>query len=189
MALTDQIIKLFPTGEGWPTAQASNLWKTVNLFVGAIQRAFDFADYATTDCFVLTSKDTLSDWKSSVGLPDPACPPLTAAQERLQMIARVENTGGQSPQYFIDYASNIGYTITITELAVPRAGLAKAGLSQSNSPGGDFVWVVNVANATISYFHAGINRAGDPLSTATDILWLQYELNRIKPSHTILEWT
>lgn len=166
----------------------SNLAKTVNLFVPAIQRLYDYTAYALTDSFYQTAKDSIPDWQSSVGLPDPLCPPLTAAQQRQQMISRVENIGGQSPEYFIQFAAKIGYTITITELACPRAGLSKAGLSQSNGPPGDFIWVVNVAGASLSFFRAGQNRAGDPLSMGTDIRWLEYELQRIKPAMTFLEF-
>jgi uncharacterized protein YmfQ (DUF2313 family) len=113
---------------------------------------------------------------------------LTKARLKTQMIARVKNLGGQSIQYYIDYALFLGYHITITELAVPRAGLSKAGLSATNGPYGDFTWVVTVTEANVSFFRAGKNRAGDPLSSASDTLWLQYEMNRIKPSQTLIEW-
>lgn len=189
MALVDQIIKLLPSGEGWPSYQDSNLYKTVNLFVPALQRAYNFATYALTDTFPTTAKDSIPDWQSSVGLPDPLCPPLTAAQQRQQMIARVENIGGQSPEYFIQFAAKIGYTITITEVACPRAGLSRAGQSASWGLPGDFIWIVNVAGATLSFFRTGLNRTGDPLSTGTDIRWLEYELQRIKPAHTFLMFT
>jgi uncharacterized protein YmfQ (DUF2313 family) len=186
--LVNQLIKLLPTGEAWSSSPTSNLYKTIALFAGAFTRAFAFADYATTDTFPLTAADSIVDWQASVGLPDPLCPPLTTTQLRQQMIARVENLGGQSPEYFIEFAAKIGYTITITELACPRVGQAKVGLCQTNGPYGDFTWVVTVANATLNKFRASRNRAGDPLSSASSIAWLQYEFDRIKPSQTLIEW-
>jgi uncharacterized protein YmfQ (DUF2313 family) len=190
MALTDQIVSLLPSGEAWPRASASNLWQTVNLFSNAVQRIMNWADYAQQDVFPLSSHDTLLDWRASVGTypPDPLCPVLTPAQYILQMHIRVLFLGGASIAMFVNYAAMIGYTITITELAVPRAGLSKVGQSATNGPGADNVWCVTVANATLTPFRVGINRAGDALNTASSIAFLEYELGRIAPAETQLEY-
>jgi uncharacterized protein YmfQ (DUF2313 family) len=186
--LTAQIAKLLPIGEAWIAGASSNIYKTIALFSNALQRTFNYSDYAQQDVFPVSAQDSVDVWQKSVSLPDPLCPPLTKAQLKTQMVSRVKNLGGQSKQYYIDYAAFLGYTITITELAVPRSGLAKSGQSATNGPGGDFIWCVSVPSAVLSLFRAGKNRAGDPLSSASDTLWLQYEMNRIKSSQTILEW-
>ena len=188
MALTDQICKLLPSGQAWIKAPSTNLYRTVALFAGALQRAIDFCAYAQRDTFPTTCVDSLSAWQSSCNLPDPLCPPLTTQQQFQQMVSRVENLGGQSPAYFVQVAAKIGYTITIQECAQARAGLSRAGQAQSWYVGGDFVWIVNVANAALYQFRAGLNRAGQPLDTASDTRWLQYELDRIAPSQTQIVW-
>src|ERR1700733_12020231 len=166
MALVDQIVALLPQGQGWPRSSAGYLWQTVNLFTGAYQRILNWADYAQQDTFPITAQDSVDVWQKSFSLPDPPCPPLTPQQQKTQMIQRVENLGGQSVAYYVAMAARIGYTISITELTVPRAGLSKAGCA-SNGSYGDFTWVVSVANAALTEFRAGQNRAGDPLSTAS----------------------
>jgi uncharacterized protein YmfQ (DUF2313 family) len=191
--ITAQILKLLPNGEAWAKSVTSNMYKTVQLFTGSIARLYAFADYCLRDTFPTTAVASFSNWQASLNLPDPTCPMLTGNQYQLQMLMRVENLGGMSPQRYIDFAAAIGYPITITELCVPRAGLAKVG-STSNGLGADHVWCVHVANATLLPFRVG-NRINNPyqlplvrLSSASSIAWLQYEFARIKPSHTQIEY-
>jgi uncharacterized protein YmfQ (DUF2313 family) len=188
MSITDQLAKLLPSGDGWPKFPGSNLWKTLDLFAGAYQRVIDFADYGKRDSFPLTAQDSLDVWKSSVGVPDPAGPTLTTAQQRTQMTVRVGYIGNTSPQSLTAFAGRIGYTISIAKLSAPRAGIARASLSRSYAVYADHTWTVSVANSTLNYFRAGANRAGDPLSNPTEISWLEYELRRVAPSQTLIEY-
>jgi uncharacterized protein YmfQ (DUF2313 family) len=180
MALVDSLIKLLPSGAAWPSAISTNLYKTVSLFAPSLQRFISWLSYAQTDTFPISSQDTLPDWYASFGIPNIGCPPLTPVQLRIQFLLRLQDCGGASVNYLIGYAQTMGYSITITELCVPRAGMATAGVSASYGPYADFTYIVTVADTTLSYFRVGTGRAGDPLSIGSNIAWLVYELNRIK---------
>ena len=187
-SLTAQICKLLPSGEAWGKSVGTNLYKTIALFSPAVGRLLDAADNAKRDAFPTSTTTSLSLWQSSVGLPDPFyAGNLTTSQAKSQMIARVCNVGGQSVQYYIDYAAWLGFAITIKELGVPRAGCARAGQSSSGGAYSDHTWTITVSNASRTPFRAG-DRAGMRLATTTDLSILFHEFDRIRPAHTLIEW-
>lgn len=96
----------------------------------------------------LTCDQTLSDWESELGFPDPCVTEtLTEDQRRAVVLARLTASGGASRQYFIDVAAAIGIAISISEerpFEVGRDGMGDPIGGAASS----FNWVVNAPAST-----------------------------------------
>ena len=101
---------------------------------------------------------------------------------RLDVVAKLNATGGATVEYLINLAAAAGYSITIDEFSAFRAGSGVAGGSLL-SEDWDHWFRVNSALNTLVYFFAGYNASGDPLAS-----WgnerLECLINRHKPAHT-----
>jgi uncharacterized protein YmfQ (DUF2313 family) len=184
---TTQLCKFLHNGDGWQKIPNTNLFNSVQLFVPSLLRWLGYAEVQQVECFPTTTVQNLDMWSASVGIPGSDYPEtLTPAQIKMLTVLRVTDLGGQSPQYFIDYAAKLGYSITIEELSVLRAGFY-AGARCADTYG-DFSWIVHVANAGYTPLKAGF-KAGQPLGVNTDITLLAYEFNRIRPAHTNIFFT
>jgi uncharacterized protein YmfQ (DUF2313 family) len=135
----------------------------------ALDRAFDDAAALLADMFGDSSTTLLSAWERLLGLGGDGGGPLS--DRRTAIVAKLNELGGLSREYYIDYAARLGWTITITE---PEPN----------------VWQVNGASGPVGpprYFRAGSAAAGDrllsfavsPLSTIFD---------DIKPAHTVCQF-
>jgi uncharacterized protein YmfQ (DUF2313 family) len=186
-AYTTALTKLLHSGDGWPKTTDSNLFATVQLFVPSLLRWIQYSEVCQTECFPTTTVQNLDVWSKSVSVPGSDYPEtLTNDQIKMITLLRVTDLGGQSPQYFIDYAAILGYTIWIEELSNLRAGFY-AGQRCADTYG-DFSWIVHVANAYYKPLKVG-QPVGQPLGVNTDITLLAYEFNRIKPAHTNIFFT
>lgn len=140
-----------------------------------------------TDAFPKSTVELLPEWESTLGLPDPcASGTLTVQSRRNQVVARFTNSGGQSAQYFIDFAANLGYTVTEHNYAPFRCGQSHAG----DPVGGQewiYTWAINAPLNTITYFRAGSSTAGESLEVWQNAV-LECELNTVKPAHTYLNF-
>jgi uncharacterized protein YmfQ (DUF2313 family) len=146
------------------------------------------------DTFPASTTNFIDEWDAALGLPDPCLGENpTLEQKRAQIVARLIAPGGQSAQFYIDYAAALGFEIAITAFAPFRAGRSRAG----DTLGGDaapFTWLVTIlsdaSSAKNAAFRAGQGHAGDPLSSAAaSHSTLLCELNRIAPAHTVLLFT
>lgn len=185
--LTSQIVKLLHTGQAWSRSIGTNLYNTVALLSPSIQRWYEFADTMLTECFPTTTVNNLDVWEASVGLPDPLFTgTMPAGLNRQLMIARISNTGGQSPSFYINYAALLGYQITIEETRWPDANTFFPGMRISQGYG-DFHWIITVLNQTTFPFRAGWT-VGEPIDITSDYSLLIYEITRLAPAHTVITW-
>lgn len=132
------------------------------------------------------SRELLTEWEETLGLPD-SCSPLAPTIEERAQIAHAKYTGnyyGQSRQFFIDYALSLGAIITISEYSgygsvfrvdknrvdrTPLEGIAGARLWSATSR---YKWTIHVLSlGTIS------------------LEYLQCRIEQIKPAHTVIIWT
>lgn len=182
---TQQLIKLSPTGKAWPT-ESDSVWATLlNAIAQEFARVDARANELLNEIYPDTTTELLPDWERVAGLPDP-CSGLGAsvAIRRRDLLAKITARGGQSPQYFIDLAASLGYTITITEFdefivdvnAVEDALLGEAWA---------YSWQVNAGLNTVTYFTVGSNSTGDALAE-----WgnerLECVITARKPAHTVV---
>jgi uncharacterized protein YmfQ (DUF2313 family) len=127
----------------------------------------------------------LAGWEKSFGLPDQCLGQSpTLPQRRAQLVARIAGRGGQNAGYFVSYAANLGYAVSVTTFRPLRFGVGKFG--QKMLPvQAQLVWQVNVPSVTLQPARFGQNSFGDRYQTASNSV-LVCELNRIKPAHTML---
>lgn len=176
---------LMPRGRVWAREPGSTQDLVLGAFAPAFERSDERAVELLADAFPETTDELLPDWESTLGLPDPcAGPSPTLQQRRAQVGARFTNSGGQSANYFIDYAARLGFEVTITQYTPFRAGAQGCG---SPLGGADWVhvWSINAPETNVTPFRVGQSAAGEPLQAFGNAV-LECELRAIAPAHTIL---
>lgn len=176
---------LMPRGRVWPKDPDA---EQTAVFTGLTQiyaRNTARANQLLVDAFPGTTYELLPEWEATLGLPDPCAGSApTIQQRRNQVVARLANSGGQSIAYFVNFAAQLGYTVTITQYAQARAGMLRAG-DPCNGYDWNFAWKVNAPLASLTNAVAGAMAAGDPL-----VAWgnnvLECEFRSVMPAHTVL---
>jgi uncharacterized protein YmfQ (DUF2313 family) len=126
----------------------------------------------------------MPEWQATLGLPDPCAGPDQSYDLALaHIVARIENTGGQSIPFLIAYAAALGFTITCTEFAAAKVG-DRIG-ERLNGPNWSYALQINAPATTISYARVDQNSIGDRLATWGNAV-LQCELARVAPGHLYL---
>lgn len=175
---------LLPRGRVWPRDQDAVQTKTFAGLAPSYVRNYNRAAYLLTDAFPATATELLPEWESTLGLPDPcAGTSPTIQQRRNQVVARFANGGGQSIPYFVNFAAQLGYTVTITQYTQARAGMLKAG-QPVNGYDWNFAWKITAPLNTVVRAVAGAMAAGDPLAAWGNNV-LECEFRAIMPAHTI----
>ncbi|SIT43655.1 conserved hypothetical protein [Paraburkholderia piptadeniae] len=175
---------LMPRGRVWPRDADAVQTKTLAGCAPTFTRLTARANQLLVDGFPASTYELLPEWESSLGLPDPcagAAP--TIAQRQQQVVARFANSGGQSIEYFIEFAANLGYAITIEQYTQARAGILKAG-DPCCGYDWNFAWKITAPLNTVIRAVAGAMAAGDPLAAWGNAV-LECEVNAVKPAHTI----
>jgi uncharacterized protein YmfQ (DUF2313 family) len=175
---------LLPQGRAWPRDEDATLTALLRGLAKSMADAHTRQINLLVDGFPATTEELLPEWEATLGLPDPCAGPLALVSERVaQVVARIKGKGGQSIPYYIQFAADLGYTITITEFAPYRVGhpigVPIFGEAWAHA------WEVNAPAFTVRYFRTGIDTAGTPLADWAGGV-LACELNRIKPGQTIL---
>ena len=164
--------RLLPRGLIWLTEKTSALFA---LFLGfgdewtrLDQRFLDLIEESDPR----TTTELLPDWERFAGLPDPCAPaPVTLAERREALSAKLVATGGQDALYFIEVAANLGVVITITEQqhGLPfRCGSSRCG-DPMNGESSVFHWLVDGPAAT-------------PADTRARLIC---QFDRIEPAHLV----
>jgi uncharacterized protein YmfQ (DUF2313 family) len=178
---------LMPRGLAWPRDPTSVMGQAMSGLSPTWARHTARNNNLLIDAFPATADELLPEWEAALGLPDPCAgvaPTLQARQA--QVVARFASSGGQSIPYFINYAKNLGYTVTVTEFTPFRVGQQRMG-AQLGLQDWAFTWQINSALNTVTYFRTGLSSAGEPLAAWGNAV-LQCELSAIKPAHTYLNF-
>jgi uncharacterized protein YmfQ (DUF2313 family) len=183
-----QLRGLLPRGVAWSAADGQNITDLMQAMADELARVDSRAAQLHEEADPLTTTELLSDWERLAGLPDNCSQSLaeTQQQRRAALVSKLTQKGGQSPQYFIDLAADLGYTVTITEYRPFRVGINAVG---DNLYGEDwiFTWSVNApAVAPLVYFRVGQSTVGEPLVTITPNTELECAIRRAAPAHTNL---
>lgn len=183
---TSALKALLPRGRVWPKDIDSNLTKFLAGLAPTFSRNSNAASNLLGDAFPSTALELLPEWEESVGLPDPCAGESPTLQDRRgQVVARFAGTGGQSANYYTQYAANLGYQITIKTYAPLRCGQSRVG-SPLGSQDWMFAWTASIPATAITSFRTGLSAVGEPLrSWGSGVL--QCELEAIAPAHTILK--
>ena len=177
---------LLPTGPVWPRDVDSVQAQTLAPLVKGYTRNAASAAGLLADAIPVAPVMLLTEWESTLGLPDPCAGPAPSLQVRQQQVAaRFVAAGGQTVAYLEKIAAALGYTITVTQflpftvgmtVGQPILGTAWAYAAQINAP-----------TYSVTYFEVGRNAAGDPLASWGNTI-LQCEIARVAPAHITLLW-
>jgi uncharacterized protein YmfQ (DUF2313 family) len=127
---TEAFLSMLPQGQAWPKHSPDS---TLVKGVTGLCDYWGFVDGRAADLLEResdprTTIELLPDWERNWGLPDPCySAPQTIGERQLALVLRMTMMGGQSRQFFIDFAAYIGYSITITEYRPFMVGLDRCG--------------------------------------------------------------
>jgi len=173
-------LALLPQGEAWPREPNSTLVKTVT----GLNEYWGFVDSRAADLLEIESDprstvELLPDWERNWGLPDPCYEaPQTIGQRQLALVMRMTMLGGQSREFFIQVAAQIGYSITITEYRVFVVGIDRCGDNRVYGDG---------SNPMFDEWNKPIcNPIGEPVADGELSEWPNYGLG---PPENRFYWT
>lgn len=177
----DQLLALLPQGAAWLADQGSNLSRLFHAWGDELARVDLRADDLIEETDPRSTNELLTDWERVAGLPDSCTDAADTLEERRNaLVARLTAVGGQSPQYFIDVAAALGYTITITEYREHTVG-SDVDAALNNQPW-VYAWRVNAPESTVTY-HNVESGVDEPLADWGNQL-LECLINRLAPAHT-----
>lgn len=118
-----------------------------------------------------TDGELLGDWEGVALLPDENTG--TTEAERQDIVHTKIYTPGQNPteEFFIEYASNIGITITIGSHDAFRVGTGRVGDRLYGAGAIAYIWIVNHTGGTTAQKEA-----------------MKAAFERLKPAHTEIEF-
>ncbi|WP_434715519.1 YmfQ family protein [Paraburkholderia sp. A3RO-2L] len=175
---------LMPRGRVWPRDPDAVQTQVLSGLAPSYERSTARANYLLVDAFPATTYELLPEWELTLGLPDPCAGVApTIAQRQSQVLARFVGVGGPTIQSLTQFASNLGYTVTITQFVEARAGQMRAG-DPCCGTAWSYAWQVNAPLNTITIATAGAMAAGDPLASWGNAV-LECEMKAVMPAHTI----
>jgi uncharacterized protein YmfQ (DUF2313 family) len=178
---------LLPRGRVWPKAAdavQTAYWQGI---AATYETQTERANGLLVDAFPASTYELLPEWEATLGLPDPCAGIAPTIQERrAQVVARFANSGGQSIAFFTQFASDLGFAITISEFAPFRMGQSRMGQQLGNTDW-FFTWATNAPLNTETFFRVGQSTMGEPLAIWGNTV-LECEFTAVKPAHTILQF-
>ena len=164
---------------------ATNFRKYLRGLSYELQRFESLLIEVTSEYDPRTTADFISEWESSVGIPDDCFPGTGSLDERRRdVITKFMGMGVSTRQDFIDLAAFMGYSIDIEYLPeesfnppynVPFTPLI-------GIPNSRYVWVVIGTNIVLNVPPYNV-----PFSlTSSGVTKLQCFFNELKPAHTLI---
>lgn len=155
---------LLPRGRAWSREPDATTTALLGGFAPSYQRSNSSANGILTTAFPATATAMLHEWEETLGLPGRFGAPVgTTSQRQAAVVASLTGLGGQSIAYFVTYAAQLGYSITINQFTPWRCDddcdALIYGLEWA------FAWEVDVA-------------------TGTDVTVLNNMQKLYKPAHT-----
>jgi uncharacterized protein YmfQ (DUF2313 family) len=176
--------RLLPRGLAWPREADAVQTQALRALMPTTKRQVDRSNNLLVDAFPASTLELLPEWELTLGLPDPCAGATpTIENRRAQVKARFAARGGQSAAYFIQFAANLGYAITITTFSAFYFGNVFGGTFGDIN--WNFAYQVNAPTFTITSFQFGAGTFGEPFAQWDNTV-LQCELQRIQPGGTYL---
>jgi uncharacterized protein YmfQ (DUF2313 family) len=195
------MLELLPHGQAWPRRWESTLVQATNGFAqywGTVDgRA---ADLLETESDPRAALELLPDWCRNWQVPDPCLKEtLSTIDLRRALVGKMTLMGGQSRNFFLGVAADLGYVIWISEYAPYMCGVSRVGDTRGIFNPADqyqyrwqlgpeemrFFWTVHVSGMRFTYFHCNASQTGiDRLLLIGLATNLECILNKYKPAHT-----
>lgn len=185
---TQAFKKLLPPGVVWRAEPGSVQESVLSAHAQEFVQSDTDAIALIKGAFPSTATTMLSEWEETLGLPDDCAisESTSMAARQKAVVSRLTATGGQSNAYYIAFAAQLGYTITITEYRRAMAGFTTCGAAL-NGDDWPFVCLITAPETTINYAQAGAAYCGDPLRSWGNKT-LECKLKKIAPSHIIMKF-
>lgn len=180
---TNSISALMPPGRAWTRLSSSVQQAVIRALARSYERSDTEGQNIITGAFPATATMMLSEWESTLGLPnDCSIGEIDGISDRQRaVVSKFISTGGLNRDYYIKMAAALGYTITITQFRPAMCGMSACG-DALNGDEWPFTWRINAPQETIRYAVAGGAYCGDSLAS-----WgnkqLECAINKISPSH------
>jgi len=181
----EQLKTLLPPGQAFPREAGTTLHDLLDGMSIELARVDGRGETLPIEANPASTNELLSDWERVAGLPDKCSGVLeeTLQGRKNALLAKLSSTGGQSPAYFIELASVLGYDVTIEEFRPFRVGRSRAGDALTNGPWA-FTWLIRAPEVSVTSFRVGLSAVGERLRTwGNDTL--ECKINQLKPAHTI----
>lgn len=185
----DQLLALQPPGKALPVLPDSAWGRLLESMAQELSTLDLRSHDLRAESDPRATFELLPDWERVAGLPDPCLAYIdrTVQDRRGALHATLTSVGGQSIEYYIGRAADLGHEITIVETRVSIAGVMQAGDELAASPSDRYSWRVDVPVKNTYAFVAGASVAGDELGYWQPIR-LECLFDSIKPAHTSIEW-
>lgn len=181
---TAQLNALLPVGVLWDSLRDDPVTQDLlTALAGELSRVDASAEYLLDEADPRTALNLLPDWEALTGLPD-ACSGLgvTIQQRRDALLAALTSLGGQSRQYFIDVAAQLGFPgATVTEYA-PQT-VDDTVDATIRGPDWRFAWQITVALPAVQQLTVDSD-VDTSLGEQAPTTRLECVINKLKPAHT-----
>ena len=167
--------RLQPRGVVWRAIVGSRFDLWIQAAAEELARVHNrMLDVLEAEMFPGTASETLDAWLTALGLGlgDGYDIPATEAEQQDLATSRWLATGGGTPDYYVDVAGDMGFTITITETPYEPFRVGDRVGERLYGASFQFWWRVNAS--------IGL--------TAGQRAQLEAEINRLKPAHTVVEF-
>ena len=115
----DAFLELLPQGQAWPKHSLDSvLWKACD----GLNNYWGWVDGRAADLLEIESDprstvELLPDWERNWGLPDPCySAPPTISERQFALVQRMTLLGSQSRQFYIDFAKQLGYELSLIHI-------------------------------------------------------------------------
>jgi len=181
----DTLLTLLPEGKLWRLVKGGVFDRLLQTIASEGATIDEVITAVATEALPSQANMLLEGWEYEVGLPDPNFPsdvPLTLAERRDLVVAKLQAVGGCCADFFVALAARLGVTITITEFEAFEVG-ESAVEDPLDDETARFLWQVNAPDSVTRYFEVGESAVGDPLESGGNEL-LEVLLNSAKQAHT-----
>ncbi len=184
---SDQLRRLMPQGRAWTFHPEGVMLRLLRGLAGVLARVEARAhDVTDKEQFPSKTEELLSDWETELGLPDECGTAAeTFEQRRYDVVAKYNETGGQSRAYFVALGRWLGLELTVDECKPFRVEENTVGQAlQDNS--WLFVWRIRYLPTRMAEFKVGQDTVNTPLRCWPINEMLECYFNKRKPAHTHL---
>jgi len=180
--------QFLPNGDFWNAKrlQNTNLYKLINALSDEYKRVKDLLYSIVNNRYVDNTELLLEQWERDLQLPDECLPLADTINERqANILLKYTAKGVQTEDDFIELASKLGFTITITPLKQLAYPPYVVPFVPNSAPYNSFVAIIEGLNLNagtdlppydVPFFPIGVNPQG---------LALQCVLEKLKPANVL----
>lgn len=184
---------LWPCGAAWGTPDSAAM--DPNSVIAGLTRALlaPFGDLyrrawrIVEESRVATIVDSLADWETEYGLPDPCVSePQDDAARRTILAERVRAEGIITPEDFVRLAARLGYVVALEEPKAFECGVSTcASDDEPTDVALDQQFLIRLHDIPVTQFEAGIGEAGTDRLLDFDIGSIVCVIRRLAPGWTL----